>query len=83
MMVKIIFFNLFLNFYIIILYLGIFDWDLSLKPKTDGTNGLEGLKYGTPRDADGAAGGDNSNEGQQMTSPQPIATSGVKVSVCF
>lgn len=33
---------------------GLYDWDLSLKARTDGTFGLEGLKYGSPRDYDGA-----------------------------
>ncbi len=37
---------------------GIYDWDLSLKARSDGTFGLEGLKYGSPRECgagDGAA----------------------------
>lgn len=35
---------------------GLYDWDLSLKAKTDGTFGLEGLKYGSPREYEGGAG---------------------------
>lgn len=35
---------------------GLYDWDLSLKAKTDGTFGLEGLKYGSPREFEAGAG---------------------------
>lgn len=35
---------------------GLYDWDLSLKAKTDGTFGLEGLKYGSPREYEAGAG---------------------------
>jgi hypothetical protein len=52
---------------------GIFDWDLSLKARTDGTFGLEGLKYGSPRDyADGAAaatGGAEASGGAAVVGP--------------
>lgn len=42
-----------------------YDWDLSLKPKTDGTFGLEGLKYGSPGEIAAGTGqvqGQNSGE---------------------
>lgn len=44
---------------------GLYDWDLSLKPKTDGTFGLEGLKYGSPGEIAAGTGqvqGQNSGE---------------------
>lgn len=35
---------------------GVYDWDLSLKAKSDGSLGLEGLKY-DPKEGGGAASG--------------------------
>ena len=41
---------------VIVRWLGLYDWDLNLKAKTDGTFGLEGLKYGSPREYEGGTG---------------------------
>jgi hypothetical protein len=62
---------------------GLFDWDLALKPKADGTNGLEGLKYGTPRDGEGER-AEGATEGAQPSSSAAAAVtspSAPKVSV--
>lgn len=40
----------------IVMFLGLYDWDLSLKAKTDGSFGLEGLKYASLQECDGGAG---------------------------
>jgi len=44
---------------------GLYDWDHSLKAKTDGSNGLEGLKYGTPGDNVGGQSGEVHNSERQ------------------
>ena len=56
---------------------GIFDWDLALKAKADGTSGLEGLKYGTPREGEAADGGAVAAAGDSAA----VASSGQKASV--
>ena len=47
------------------MFLGLHDWDLGLKAKTDGTFGLEGLKYEFPEEivaGTGQSQGQNSGE---------------------
>jgi serine/threonine protein kinase len=60
---------------------GLYDWDLNLKAKTDGTFGLEGLKYGSPREYEGGtgqSGGTGQNTGEE-TSREAANNRGDKV----
>lgn len=56
---------------------GLYDWDMNLKPKTDGSFGLEGLKYGSPREFDIGTG--PSGTGQNTPEDTAVNNVGEKI----
>lgn len=52
---------------------GLYDWDLSLKAKTDGSFGLEGLKYGSPREYAAGQSGEVSPSNERPKEDTPDA----------
>ena len=56
-----------------------FDWDLSLRARTDGL-GLEGLKYGSPREY-GADGADPTASGEAAGGQSGGVSSGAQAAV--